>query len=199
MIHDRVDTLGTYISWGNHTLTSATRQRFTLWTFQIQIVFKMSVLNERDIEIATPFNLRPRQKIRNDKKSNELTFFNNVRLMHKISRFYGFVPFSFLIKNGEISGARVGIFDLTWLIVCLTIYAHLIYTCPNESPTPFQLSPALVFEYSTQLISGLSRAMLIIILEFFNRHRIVKILIDLNQFDKQVSHQTVSFLCWNAS
>lgn len=147
----------------------------------------MSIFIERDIEVGVHFNFRPRQKLRNKAKSNKLAFSDSVRSIHLVSRFFGFTPFSFVIKNGEILRARVGNIDFLWFIICLTIYAFLIYSCPHELPLIFEASPALIQEHYIQLITGLFKAIVTIILDMFNRHRIANILIDLNRFDNRVS------------
>lgn len=147
----------------------------------------MSILIAHDIEIATDFTFRQRKKLKSKLESNKFTFADSVRSIILVSRFFGFTPFSFAIKNGKISGARVRNIDLLWFVICLTIYATLIYTCPFRLPTSFAASSALVYEHYMQLIGGLFKAMFTIILDMINRHRITGILIDLNRFDMEVS------------
>lgn len=147
----------------------------------------MSIFIEQDIEVGTHLSFRPRHKFKNKAKSNKLAFADSVRSIHLVSRIFGFTPFSFVFKNGEILRARVGSLDFLWLIISLTIYAILIYTCPYKLPLLFQASPALIYEHYIQLVLGLSKAIVTIILDLFNRHRITNILIDLNRFDKRVS------------
>lgn len=147
----------------------------------------MNISFERDIELATDFTFRRKQKFKNEIKSKKFTFTDGVRTIHLVSRFFGFTPFSFVYKNGKIVRARVGIIDLLWFIYCLTFYAFLIYTSPFELPMTFDASPALVYEHYIQLIVGLSKAIFTIILDMINRHRFAKIFVDLSRFDMQVS------------
>lgn len=151
----------------------------------------MNIFIEQDIEVGRHFNHQSRHKIENRKKSNKLAYADSVRSVHLVSRIFGFTPFSFVIKNGEILGARIGTFDFLWLIISLAIYAFLIYSCPYDLPLPFEVSPALVYEHYMQLITGLSKAIFTIILDVFNRHRIASILIDLYRFDQRVSFYRV--------
>ena len=147
----------------------------------------MNSLIGQDIKVATNFEFRPRQKFEDNTKSKKFTFFDSIRSIHSVSRIFGFTPFSVVMEDGEILGARVGIVDFLWFIVCLTIYAFVIYTCPYKLPLPFSASPALVHEHYVQITMDLSRAILTMILDMYNRHRIVNILIDLYRFDERVS------------
>lgn len=152
----------------------------------------MSIFIEGDVEVTTDFSYRQRQKFRNNLKSNKFTFADSVRSIHLVSRVFGFLPFSFAVKNGEILRAQVHIIDFLWFITSLSIYATWIYTCPSRLPASFGASPALVYEHYMQLIGGLLKTMFTIILDMVNRHRITRVIIDLNRFDMQVSCRSYS-------
>lgn len=123
---------------------------------------------------------------KNSESRKRTTFSDCVYEVHRSTRVYGLMPFSFARKNGEIVGSRVGVLDFFWFIVSLAMYGYLIYCTPFKVPWQWQVSPILRYEHYLQLTGGLIRIIFTILLDMYNRHRITRIVMDLIDFDKVV-------------
>lgn len=153
----------------------------------------MSSYIEQDAEFSPHFNFRSRKKFMNRLRSRKITFSDNVKLIHIVSRLYGFTSFSFIIENGEILGARFGFFDFLWFIISLAIYALIIGCSQYKLPLLYGASLALFYEHYALFYFGLLRSMFSIIFDMLNRHRIASILIDFSRFDTQVRRFFLNF------
>lgn len=143
----------------------------------------MSVLSSMNFQLPPNYMFWKRKASRSEEKT---TFSDCVYQFYLTSRVYGLMPFALVYKNGEIRAARVGLFDLLWFIVSLTIYGNLIYFAPSNTPWRSHMPPGLVFEHHLQIIIGLIRTMFAIIVDMHNRHTFVRIIVDLINFDKKV-------------
>lgn len=103
-------------------------------------------------------------------------------------RTFGLLPFSIVRDiNGELH-ARVRVFDIIWFVISICIYIFMAVFCwraedhydtPNKSDTLFFVDAVL-------LTSFLITNILAIILDMYNRSKLIAILNWLTQFDNEV-------------
>lgn len=113
-----------------------------------------------------------------------------VSWIYVIARVFGFLPFSVEYNEKKrINKVHVTILDVLWFIITITIYALIIS------------SSAVIHYYNNELLSmsnieilatilitieGGVIAIISIVMDMFNRKRVLKIMLKLNEFDDEV-------------
>lgn len=111
--------------------------------------------------------------------------------IYYFSRCAGLWPFTISYNsNGSIAGARIHIFDILWLLTSICLYfTALFYTYEDiEASQAFeqtQFFATLIFFLNE--IPPLLFGTIWIVLDMFNRNRLVDILKKFTLFDKKVS------------
>lgn len=107
--------------------------------------------------------------------------------IYLFARLFGFWPFSFdLQKNGKVCRSYVTAIDYIWFAISLSVYSFFIYFNDVEHYTVLPYSFVEVVASQLTLIGGVLIAMLSVVLDLWNRDRIRKIFVKLNEFDDEV-------------
>lgn len=154
----------------------------------------MAIFSSINCPILSNFFFCRRQESKCQKKT---TFSDSIYQVYITARCYGLLPFSFTYKNGVVVAARVGTLDILLFITSLAFYMALIYLTPYRNKWISSISPILVHEHYIQLIIGLVRTILSIVLDMCNRKRIARIIVDVNTFDEQVIFFPIFKINWN--
>lgn len=114
---------------------------------------------------------------------------NSFRSIYYVTRFVGLWPFTIVYhSNGSIKKSSVGLFDKFWFLISICLYlTAFFYTCTfmkHQDPNKSNYLSELLF-YLSQIPTLLFGAVNVI-LDMFNRHKIVNILRKFNTFDSRV-------------
>lgn len=127
--------------------------------------------------------------VNNSKKFN---FLYSFRPVYYFSRAMGFMPFTIVCNsNGTIQGPAIRSFDIFWFIlsicgyILLTIFSFLNIRFPENSKNTE--STILIGADYFLLLLGFVFSVVVIIMDFCNRFKLVKILKHLNTFDEEAS------------
>ena len=140
--------------------------------------------------IESPFNIDLPALAQNKKNpSKKYNLIYGLLPVYFFSRAIGLLPFSIVCNStGKVQCARVRAFDFIWFVFSIGLYismALFIYQAmvipkdPNESVI-------LIIGDNLLLISGLASAVIFILIDMFNRNRLVGILKNLTVFDDEV-------------
>lgn len=116
--------------------------------------------------------------------------------IHVVSRIFGLVPFTIArAPNGEVEGARVHKCDLLWFVAAIIIYIFLAYSYidTNEIHCNSNQSYILTVGDNVLISLGLVIAAAVIVMDMYNRSRIIEIPKQFINFDKRVSWTFFSF------
>lgn len=122
-----------------------------------------------------------------------IDFCYNVRPIQFYSRIFGLIPFSIVRgANGEILEPRVKLFDFLWFIVAICFYlwlsvAHVRALETQQNPT----HTILLLGDFILIASGIAFGAVVVVMDMFNRFRIVDILRKFTIFDKRVSKTVI--------
>lgn len=119
----------------------------------------------------------------------KINFSYGIRPMYYFSRTVGLWPFSIISNsNGMIRRAQIGVCDIMWFLIsiCLFIWAIFIFFDQTYLRDKRFGSVTLVGFLVFQTMS-LGFGMFAIILDLFNRNKLIGILQQFTKFDKQVS------------
>lgn len=114
----------------------------------------------------------------------------NIMPIHIISRIFGLVPFGIARSpNGEVEGARVNKFDILWFVVSILLYLFLAYSYIDTNELQFSSNESFILTAGDNVLIalGLVSAAVVIVMDMYNRSRIVEILKQFILFDKRVS------------
>lgn len=106
------------------------------------------------------------------------------------SRAVGLMPFSIVISsNGEIQRARVGVYDLIWFVVSVSWYILLAFISYVDLRLPQSPNESFILKLGDHLllIYGLFHGAFMILMDMFNRRRIVELAQRCFAFDQEVS------------
>lgn len=110
--------------------------------------------------------------------------------IYYISRIIGLIPFSISFDlNGEPQRPKVGKFDSIWLIISISVYLYGAWSFIKkfESPSdPQESSYIIIYIDNAILVIGLLLGVLAVVLDWWNRYKLVEILEKLLIFDKEV-------------
>lgn len=125
--------------------------------------------------------------------SKEGNFAYNLSPIHLYSRLFGLVPFRMVRdSNGEIE-ARAGKIDILWFLISISLYLFLAYAYGkmiynlhdfNDTNQSYILS----LGDTILIILGLIFAAVAVVMDMYNRKRIVDFLKHFIHFDKNVSN-----------
>lgn len=124
----------------------------------------------------------------NNKPKKPLTFAQCIHPIYVISRLFGLLPFSVhLNSNGNVERARIKIFDIAWFLCAISINLFLAYFILTRKKNSLEIE-SKVLMIGNYIIFSITFIMapLSIILDMFNRHRLVKMFKDIMEFDKTV-------------
>lgn len=128
--------------------------------------------------------------------SNFPNFAYSFRPVYYVSRAFGLMPFSIIYNsNREPNNSKVTVYDCLWLMVSVCIYLMLGFfryrnlVLPEGASTT---SHILILGDSVVLILSLTFAGQFVIMDFFNRFKLVDVLKKIIVFDNEVSHQSNS-------
>lgn len=115
-------------------------------------------------------------------------FCYNVKPIHVYSRIFGLIPYSIVVSNVGPVQAKVRLFDFCWFIISICFYLFLIipYSKIVQVPQNPNESSILVLGDTILICFGLVFGAIIVIIDMFNRFRIVDILSKFMLFDKKV-------------
>lgn len=153
-------------------------------------------LNRKNISIVSPMAIEAPLNIDlsalgQSKKnpSKKYNFIYGLLPVYFFSRAIGLLPFSIVCNsNGKVQCARVRAFDFIWFIFSIGIYifmAAFIYQS-MEIPKDPNESVILIIGDNLLLISGFVSGVIFILIDMFNRNRLVGILKNLTVFDDEV-------------
>lgn len=120
----------------------------------------------------------------------KLSFASSLWPFYFCSRAIGLLPFSIKFdSNGEVQRARVSWFDLLWFVIAIVFQLYLasVYFQMIEIPQDPSASYILFFGDSIFNLVGLSFGIITIIMDMFNRSRLVDILKRFTEFGKEAS------------
>lgn len=108
--------------------------------------------------------------------------------MYVLARCFGFWPFSVKFSDKQKSGkVVVTLLDICWMVGAVSAYglccwlSHYLIDLSNVPFTPLELMLSLLAR-----TSGITIAMLSIVLDLFNRSRIWSIIVKFSEFDEEV-------------
>lgn len=140
-------------------------------------IFKLTVVNR----------IKPNK---NSSRSVHLNFMHSFRPIYYVSRCFGLMPFSIVSDlNGMALNPNVCAVDILWFITSISLYTILtVITYKNmgfakAASVPF----VLIFADDMILAIGLINAIILIILDMYNRSKLVDILKMFQIFDAEVS------------
>lgn len=152
-----------------------------MWTKKSEVPPSSTLLTS--LKTASPL-----QAAINAKKANTFNFFDCVRPVYRTGRLFGLLPFTLnYTSNGEIDSCSLRITDILWFLISVAIciiFSLLGYSA--LSPTQDIRTTILLLGGRLVLISGVSLAGISIIIDIFNRHRLVELVKAINLFDQEV-------------
>lgn len=119
-------------------------------------------------------------------KSKSATFSDSAYPLYFISRVFGLSPFSLIYKNGEVKRTRIGILDILWFVLSIFIYTAWFLFPPQVIPLKWQNTQISRNEKFMVTFAGLSKSIFSIMLDMYNRKRIIGIIVEISNFDKKV-------------
>lgn len=125
---------------------------------------------------------------RKRQSKKEVNLSDCVKPIHLSSRLFGQLPFSLHFNaNGHVLKESVGIFDVLWFVVSITIDFLLTFyvLCSLREPPALQSGVLLLGSRIVSLIAFVTPP-ISTIFDMINRKRVVKILQDFDAFDKNV-------------
>lgn len=137
-------------------------------------------------------------------KSNRTTdqnidFSYNFRLIHFTSRVFGLMPFSIVQQaNGYIEKPIVTIFDFLWFSISIFVYLFGIYSLAYSrllQDASKYSSKLGTFSDNMIVMLGLILCLFAVLIDFYNRSKLVHIMREFINFDKKVEKFTNFFLC----
>lgn len=123
-------------------------------------------------------------------KGNDFSY--GLRPIYYFSRAVGLLPFSFIRNShGEIQEARVTLTDCLWFVISICLYLFMAYICYEgvELPRDPNQSFILIIGDSVLIILGLAYSAVAVAVDMFNRSKIVSVLKNLTEFDREVRNQ----------
>lgn len=110
-----------------------------------------------------------------------------VSWIYVIARVFGFLPFSVEYNEKQkISKVHVTILDVFWFIFAIAIYAMVIVSSAVHHYAKASFSGIEILATILITIEGGLIAIISIVMDMFNRKRIFRIMIKLNEFDEEV-------------
>lgn len=141
-----------------------------------------------------PHKLQPSMEdfavVKKNSRSRAINFSTSLLPAYFFSRVIGLIPFSIVRdSNGDAHTARINLFDLLWFIFSILLYLFLAFYRYSYMDIPQDASKSyiLVIGDSLLLIFGIIYGALMIVMDMFNRNRLVDILKKFTIFDKEVN------------
>lgn len=120
--------------------------------------------------------------------------FNDIiRTTHKISRVFGQLPFSVkYTANDEIESTHVRLFDLIWFFTSIAFYLYFMQSIWSTFDLTGDFQSLLIFIIARLiLIVDLLLSAIAVVLDMFNRNRLIGILKELKTFDTEVIYTRI--------
>lgn len=132
------------------------------------------------------------QIVDKEDRSKKLNFTYTFSPIYYFSRILGLMPFSFIYDaRGELQAPQIRPIDGVWYVFSLCIYVLVaiinIQIAIQKQTELKAISFALYFGHYMLLIKGLLISAISIVMDFYNRYTLVKILQAFIAFDKEVS------------
>lgn len=126
----------------------------------------------------------------NSKKYN---FFHSYRPVYYFARTFGFMPFTIVCDpNGTVHRPVIRWFDIFWFIISICVYllaAFLSFKNASFSRNSDHAESVILLSADFFLVfSKVTFGVLFIVMDMFNRFKLVGILKNINTFDMEVSH-----------
>lgn len=106
------------------------------------------------------------------------------------SRAVGLMPFSIVLSsNGRIQRARVGMYDLIWFVISVSWYILLAFVSYLDLKLPQNPNESFILKLGDHLllIYGLCHGAFMILMDMYNRRKIVELAQKCFAFDREVS------------
>lgn len=124
--------------------------------------------------------------------SKKVNFVNNISPIYYLSRAFGLLPFSVdRNSNSDILRAKVGVKDLFWFVTSISIYLFSViinYMTFMARLEEHEQGSILILGDHLNLIFGLCYGAFVIIMDMYNRNRIIAILNKFAVFDRMVTY-----------
>lgn len=124
------------------------------------------------------------------KHSNEISFVSILRPYYFFSRVLGFLPFSLTLKsNGDVHKPRVSAFDLLWFVTTITLHIYLIFAFFQKIDFPKDPNASYILFFGDSIfnLAGLIIGIISMLLDMYNRSKLVDILNGFTDFGKEAS------------
>lgn len=160
-----------------------------MWKFNSKkIVVKPMAESPTSSFSTPPSTVSPLQAVIDAKPAIKFSFFDSVKLVYRVGRLFGLLPFTLNYKlNGEIDSCRLRIIDILWFVITVALcMASSVLGYSALTPTQDNRTTFLLFGGRIVLIGGVSLAAISIVMDFFNRHRLVELVKSINSFDQEV-------------
>lgn len=129
-----------------------------------------------------------------DKRGNLHNFAYSFRPVYYVSRAFGLMPYTIIYDtNGEPIKPKITARDSLWMTISVFIYLTLGYSAYQNMALPENRSTTsyiLILGDSVLLILSLVFGGQLIIMDFFNRFKLVDVVKKITAFDVEVSHQS---------
>lgn len=125
-------------------------------------------------------------------RTNTLNFAIAFRPIYYFSRIFGRMPFTIVHNsNGEIQRPRITAFDIIWLFISLCVYSVALISNQMWKDTYVAWKRNKIFIISNNVYALLEVGFCLIgiIMDLFNRYKIVQVLNKFTIFDKKVKNQ----------
>lgn len=125
-----------------------------------------------------------------DDDDRKFDFYHAFMPLYTFSRLFGYMPFSIVRSlNGNILTSKVTVLDLIWFFITIVWYFLLAAIATKNLRLPQDPNESLTINVGDHLllIVGLLLGIFSIIMDMFNRNKIVKIVQNFNTFDDEVS------------
>lgn len=121
-------------------------------------------------------------------KSEKVDFAYCFRPIYYFTRVWGMMPFSFTRdSNGELRGSKITKRDMLWLIVSIPVYLSVGLLNNFNLKILEDVKATMILGDHIVLVVNLLFGIFMIIMDLWNRYKIVNILIMFIIFDKEVS------------
>lgn len=125
-----------------------------------------------------------------DDDDRKFDFYHAFMPLYTFSRLFGYMPFSIVRSlNGNILTSKVTVLDLIWFFIAIVWYFLLAAIATKNLRLPQDPNESLTINVGDHLllIVGLLLGIFSIIMDMFNRNKLVKIVQNFNTFDDEVS------------
>lgn len=123
-------------------------------------------------------------------RSIKISFVQSLSPFYYLFRIFGLLSFSIVFdSNGDVRKAKLKIFDLLWLLftICVYLYLGYFHYSKSEGIKLTDLGTILLVGDRTYIFFELIYGVIFVIMDLYNRQKIVGILKKISYFDSQVN------------